>query len=130
MKGIMGTAMSGGEDAYSSFMRYRALSALTAMSGAVEGGLVPVQERLPDIVKECFVAPSSRMSVLMGNALSTVTKSLLRAVIILILGIIMGTLISQEPLGWLGGLVLICGFALGFARIGFAVAPRANSAGI
>ena len=94
MKGIMGTAMLGGEDAYSSFMRYRALSALTAMSGAVEGGLVSVQERLPDIVKECFVAPISRMSVLMGDALSTVTKSLLRAVIILIIGIIMGTLIS------------------------------------
>lgn len=41
----------------------------------------------------------------------------------------MGALISMEPLGWLGGLVLICGFGLGFAGIGLAVASRASSAG-
>jgi ABC-2 type transport system permease protein len=128
MKGIMSTVMPGREDVYISYM-VPGIIALTAMSGAIEGGLVLVQERLLGIVKEYFVAPISRMSVLMGNALSTVTKSLLQAVVILVIGIIMGALISLNPLGWLGGLVLICGFGLGFAGIGLAVASRASSVG-
>ena len=128
MKGIMGVAMLGGEDAYISFM-VPGIIALTAMSGAIEGGLVLVQERLLGIVKEYFVAPISRMSVLMANALSTVTKSLAQSIIILIIGVLMGALISLQPLGWLGGLILICGFGLGFAGIGLAVASRASSIG-
>jgi len=126
MKSVAGAAMPGGEDSYIAFM-VPGIIALTAMSGAIEGGLVLVQERLMGIVKEYFVAPISRVSVLMGNALSTVTKSLLQAVIIFIIGIILGALVSLNPLGWLGGLVLICGFGLGFAGIGLAVASRASS---
>jgi len=55
---------------------------------------------------------------------------MLQAFVILILGLVMGAFVSLEPLGWLGGLVLICGFGLGSAGIGLAVASRASNTGM
>ena len=128
MKSVIGAAMPGGSDLYISFM-VPGIIALTAMSGAIEGGLVFLQERLLGIVKEYRVAPIPRVSILMGNSMSTVTKSLLQAIIIFIIGVLMGAQVDLLPLGWLGGLVLISLYGLGFAGIGLAVASRAGSTG-
>jgi ABC-2 type transport system permease protein len=127
MKSVLGAAMPGEGD-YISFM-VPGIIALTAMSGAIGGGLVLLEERLRGIIKEYLAAPISRVSILVGNAMSTVTKSLFQAVIILIVGLLLGAQVSLNPLGWLGGLVLIAGFGLGFAGIGLAVASRTSSTG-
>ena len=74
--------------------------ALSALGGAVGGGSVWLTERLRGIVKEYLVAPIPRLSILMGNALSTTTKSLFQAIIILIVGLLMGARLSSNPLGW------------------------------
>lgn len=128
MKSVIGAAMPGEDNYYISFM-VPGIIALTAMSGAISGGLVLLQERILGIVKEYFVAPISRMSVLMANALSTVTKSLIQALIIIAVGALMGAQFSSNLLGWLGGVLLIGGFGLGFAGIGLAVASKTNSPG-
>lgn len=128
MKSVIGAAMPGGDNFYISFM-VPGIIALTAMSGAIEGGLVFLQERLLGIMKEYLVAPIPRVSILMGNAMSTVTKSLLQAIVIFIIGVLMGAQVDLLPLGWLIGLVLITGFGLGFAGIGLSVASRASSIG-
>jgi ABC-2 type transport system permease protein len=128
MKSVIGAAMPGGGDLYISFM-VPGIIALTAMSGAIEGGLVFLQERLLGIVKEYRAAPIPRISILMGNSMSTVTKSLLQAIIIFIIGVLMGAQVDLLPLGWLSGLILITFYGLGFAGIGLAVAARASSAG-
>ena len=128
MKSVIGAAMPGEDNFYISFM-VPGIIALTAMSGAISGGLVLLQERILGIVKEYFVAPISRMSVLMANALSTVTKSLIQALIIIAVGALMGAQFSSNLLGWLGGVLLIGGFGLGFAGIGLAVASKTNSPG-
>jgi ABC-2 type transport system permease protein len=47
------------------------------------------------------------MSILIGNAFSTITKSLFQALIILIVEVLMGAKFVPKPLGWLGGLVLV-----------------------
>ena len=65
----------------------------------------------------------------MGNALSTVTKSLFQAVIILIVGVLMGARFAPQPLGWLGGLVLVSGFGLGFSGLALAVASATDNPG-
>ena len=101
MKSMMGAAMPGVGDQYVSFM-LPGIVALSALGGAVGGGSVWLTERLRGIVKEYLVAPIPRLSILMGNALSTMTKSLFQAVIILIVGILMGARINTNPLGWLG----------------------------
>jgi ABC-2 type transport system permease protein len=129
MAAVIGTESPDAKDAYITFM-VPGIIALAAMTGAIEGGLTLLFERLQGIIKEYLVAPIPRPSILFGNALSTVTKSLTQAIVILGVGLLMGAqFIGLDPLGWLGGLVLIIALGLGFAGIGLAVASRTNSPG-
>jgi ABC-2 type transport system permease protein len=129
MKSIMGATAPGAGDLYMTFM-VPGIIALTAMSGAIEGGLTLLFERLQGIIKEYLVAPIPRISILMGNAMSTVTKSLLQSIIILAVGLLMGAqFVGLDIIGWIGGLILITGYGLGFAGIGLAVASKASSPG-
>jgi ABC-2 type transport system permease protein len=128
MKSMMSPAMPGGGDMYVTFM-VPGIVALSALGGAVGGGSVWLTERLRGIVKEYLVAPIPRLSILMGNALSTMTKSLFQAAIILIVGILMGAKLSSNPLGWLGGLVLVAGYGLGFSGVALATASSTDNPG-
>jgi ABC-2 type transport system permease protein len=57
------------------------------------------------------------------------TKSMFQAIIILIVGLILGANLSPNPLGWLGGLVLVAGFGLGFSGIALSVASQTDNPG-
>jgi ABC-2 type transport system permease protein len=126
MKSLMGSMMPGTGGDYMTFM-VPGIVALTALSGAVAGGSGWLNERLRGIVKEYLVAPIPRLSILMGNAASIVTKSLFQSIIILIVGILLGAKLSGNPLGWLGGLILIAGYGLGFSGIALAFASKTDS---
>ncbi len=128
MKSMMVPAMPGVGDTYVTFM-VPGIVALSALGGAVGGGSVWLTERLRGIVKEYLVAPIPRLSILMGNALSTMSKSLFQAIIILIVGVLMGARLGPNPLGWLGGLVLVAGFGLGFSGIALATASSTDNPG-
>ena len=128
MKSIMGPAMPGAGDTYVTFM-LPGIVALSALGGAVGGGSVWLTERLRGIVKEYLVAPIPRLSILMGNALSTVTKSMFQAIIIFIVGMLMGAKVQLNLLGWLGGLVLVAGYGLGFAGVAISFASQTDSPG-
>jgi ABC-2 type transport system permease protein len=128
MRSMMGAAMPGTGDSYVSFM-LPGIVALSALGGAIGGGSVWLTERLRGIVKEYLVAPIPRLSILMGNALSTMTKSLFQAVLILIVGVLMGADLSPNPLGWLGGLGLVAGFGLGFSGIALGMASSTDNPG-
>src|SRR5262245_17079930 len=64
--------------------------ALSALGGAAGGGMLMLDERLRGIIKEYLVAPIPRLSILLGNAASTATKSLFQALVMLVVGIAMG----------------------------------------
>ena len=128
MKSMMTPVMPGAGDSYVSFM-LPGIVALSALGGAVGGGAVWLTERLRGIVKEYLVAPIPRLGILMGNALSTMTKSLFQAVVILVVGVLMGAKLGPNPLGWLGGLVLVAGFGLGFSGIALGVASQTDNPG-
>ncbi|MEN9934735.1 MAG: hypothetical protein RLZZ387_1314 [Chloroflexota bacterium] len=115
----------GGDD-YMTFM-LPGILALTALGGAVGGGMMLLDERLRGIMKEYLVAPIPRLSILLGNAASTVTKALFQASIILVVGALMGARITTNPLGWLALVVLLTLFTLGFAGVALAVAARSTS---
>jgi ABC-2 type transport system permease protein len=102
---------------------------LSALSGSIAGGSTLLDERLRGIVKEYLVAPIPRLSILLGNALSTVSKGLLQSLVILLVGILMGASLKFNPLGWIGGFLLVAGYSMGFAGIALAVASRTNSVG-
>ena len=88
-----------------------------------------MDEKLRGILKEYLVAPIPRLSILLGNMLSNVTKSLLQAIIILLVAVLMGAALTGNALGWLLGLALMVVFALGFVGIASGVAMRAPNTG-
>jgi len=65
----------------------------------------------------------------MGNALSTMTKSMFQAIMILIVGVAMGARLNAHPFGWLGGLALVAGFGLGFSGLALAMASQTDNPG-
>jgi ABC-2 type transport system permease protein len=128
MKSMMSADMPGSGDNYVTFM-LPGIVALSALGGAIGGGSVWLTERLRGIVKEYLVAPIPRLSILIGHALSTMTKSMFQAVIILIVGVAMGAKLGVNPLGWLGGLILVAGFGLGFSGLALSMASQTNNPG-
>ena len=127
MKSLMGAVGPGDGDGYMTFV-LPGIVALTAVGGAIGGGSTWLNERLMGIVKEYLVAPIPRLSILMGNALSITTKVLIQSIIIMIVGVLMGARLSANPLGWLGGFLLIAGYGIGFSGIALAVASKTDSA--
>jgi ABC-2 type transport system permease protein len=101
--------------------------ALTALGGAVGGGMSLLDERLRGILKEYLVAPIPRLSILLGNAASTTTKALFQAAVVLVVGALMGAQITGDPLGWLALALLLSLFTIGFAGVALAVAARSSS---
>jgi ABC-2 type transport system permease protein len=128
MGSMLGATSPGGEDFYTTFM-LPGIIALTALGGAIGGGTEWLNERLQGTVKEYLAAPIPRISILLGNAFSAMTKSLLQAIVIMIVGVLIGAKLSDNPLGWLGGLLLVAGYGLGFSGIAIAVASKTNTPG-
>jgi ABC-2 type transport system permease protein len=123
MRGIVGE-VSGSD--YLSFL-LPGIIAFSAMSGAIGGGLIMLDERLRGIMKEYLVSPIPRSSILLGNAASTATKALFQAVIMLIVGVLMGAHLVGHPAGWLLALLLIALFAVGFSGCALALAAQSRS---
>ena len=126
MRSLMGTTTPDSGNDYMTFV-VPGIVALTAVSAAIAGGSTWLNERLLGIIKEYLAAPIPRLSILMGNAISIVTKVLVQSIVILIVGLLMGAKLSDNPLGWLGGLLLIAGFGVGFSGFALAVASSTDS---
>ncbi|NJK78687.1 MAG: ABC transporter permease [Chloroflexaceae bacterium] len=123
MRGLVGDV--GGSD-YMSYM-LPGIIALSALGGAVGGGLILLDERLRGITKEYLVSPIPRLSILLGNASSTATKAMLQALLMLLIGILMGARLVGNPFGWLAALLLIALFTVGFSGIALAIAAQSRS---
>jgi ABC-2 type transport system permease protein len=100
---------------------------LSALAGAVAGGATLLDERLRGIVKEYLVAPIPRYSILLANALSTVTKGLFQALVIVLIGLAFGAKLAPDPASW-GLALLFAGlYTLGIAGLALAVAAVVSS---
>ncbi len=126
MKSLMGAAAVGGGGSYVGFM-LPGIVALSAMGGAIGGGMVWLDERVRGIVKEYLVAPIPRISIILGTAGSTVSKALVQAAVIFVIGVLMGAGLSANPLGWLAGFALLVGYALGFTGLALMVASKTDN---
>ncbi len=128
---LFGVGMSGLVPAIegTNYMSYilPGIMALSALGGAVGGGIVLLDERLRGIIKEYLAAPIPRLSILLGNAASTATKAMFQAVLMLLVGLLMGARLAGHPAGWLLALLLIAIFALGFSGLALAMAAVSRS---
>ena len=91
--------------------------ALTALSGAVNSGMTLLEEKIKGIIKEYFVAPIPRMSILLASTLSGLVKSLIQSGIILLLAIVMGARLTGGLPGIITALLYL--FLYIFAFVGF-----------
>ena len=126
MRSLMGITNPDSAYDYLTFM-LPGIVALTAVSAAIAGGSTWLSERLIGIIKEYLAAPIPRLSILMGNSTSIVTKVLIQSTVILIVGLLLGAKMSSNPLGWLGGLLLIAGYGIGFSGFALGVASSTDS---
>ena len=123
MKGFMSSGPV--SDNYVDFI-IPGIVSLTALGAAIGGGTVWLNERTRGQVKEYLVAPMSRFSILSGNTMSIVTKSLLQSLVIFIVGIIMGAAVYVHPVRWIVAFLIIALFAIGFAGIAIALASKVD----
>ncbi|MBN2656734.1 MAG: ABC transporter permease [Spirochaetales bacterium] len=120
----MGGMMKG--DNYMTFM-IPGIVALTAVGAAIAGGSTWLNERLSGIVKKYRAAPVPRVSILSGHVLTITTKVLIQALIIFLVGLILGAELNGNPFEWLGGLILIAAFGIGFSGLALAAATMTDS---
>ncbi len=91
--------------------------ALTALSGAVNSGMTLLEEKIKGIIKEYFVAPIPRMSILLASTGSGLVKTLIQSSIILLLALVMGARLAGGFWGIIAALLYL--FLYVFAFVGF-----------
>lgn len=128
MRSLLGPTLGSG-DTYVSFI-LPGIIALTVLSGATGGGMTWLLERVQGIVKEYLVAPIARLSILLGNAASIMTKALIQSVVILVVGVLVGATVGGDALDWVGALVLVLLFGLGFSGIALAAGSMTDDIGV
>jgi ABC-2 type transport system permease protein len=103
--------------------------ALTALSGAVNSGMTLLEEKIKGILKEYFVAPIPRMSILLASTGSGLVKTLIQSAVILVLALLLGAKMTGGVIGV--GMALVYLLLYVFAFVGFSngVAARSKSTG-
>lgn len=130
MERVVNTSALGGGN-MASYLAFIApgIIALTALSGAVNSGMTLLEEKVKGILKEYFVAPIARLSILLASTGSGLVKTLIQSLVILVAAMLLGTRISGDPLNLLGALLLLLLYVFGFVGFSNGVAARSRSVG-
>lgn len=102
------------------------LMLLTCLTAAILGGTTLLIERTSGIIKEYLIAPVPRLAVLLGTMSSSLTKAILQAVVIILLGLTLGSGLNLNPLEFVAGLAILLIYTLGFVGIAAAAASKAK----
>ena len=107
--------------------------AMTTLFTSLFGGIVVLFDKNWGLMREILASPVSRNHIILGIALSGVTKSFIQAIIIMVFGILIGTAffagytLMQIVIGVLGVLAFVAMFALGFLFLSAAIAISMES---
>ena len=127
MNQIVNTAMIGG-GSYLSFITPGIL-AFTALNGSVNAGMTVLEERIKGILKEYFVAPIPRLSVLLASTFSGLTKTLIQSALILLIAVLFGASLQTSPAGVVGALLALSLYTAAFVGFSNGMAMRSKSVG-
>ena len=125
MKGVVSSGGASNSGNYVGFM-LPGIVALSAMGGAIGGGMTWLDERVRGILKEYLVAPIPQVSILLGNAGSTVTKAAVQSIVIFLVGMLIGARPSGGILDWFVAATLMIAYALGFTGLALYVASQTD----
>lgn len=103
--------------------------AFTALSGAINAGMVVLEEKIKGVLKEYLVAPVPRLSILLASTMSGLLKTVVQSLLILLVALLFGARVSSSLGGALLALLVLLLFML--ALVGFcnAMAMRSKSVG-
>jgi ABC-2 type transport system permease protein len=128
MEQVVNVEALGGVESYLAFIT-PGIIALTAMSGAVNAGMVLLEEKIKGIIKEYFVAPVPRLSILLASTGSGLVKTLLQSAIILAIAIAMGARLAGGMAGLLGAILALLLYVAAFVGFSNGMAVRSKSIG-
>ena len=126
MTGIVARGTGLGSGPYVGFM-LPGIVALSAMGGAIGGGMTWLDERVRGILREYLVAPVPRVGILLGNVGSTVSKAMFQAIVIFVVGALLGAQAGGTATGWITACALAIGYAVGFAGLALSVASQTDN---
>ena len=124
---FMGTGFKGafryqGDISYAAFIG-PGIVAMSLLFSSMFGGMSVMWDRQFGFLKEILVAPVSRISIMAGQTLGTVTTSMLKGVVFLVILLVFG-LIKPEPIGMLAAFGFMFLISAAFVSLGIAVATR------
>jgi ABC-2 type transport system permease protein len=103
--------------------------ALTALSGAVNSGMTLLEEKIKGVLKEYFVAPIARMSILLASTGSGLVKTLIQSAVILIAALLFGTRLHSDLAAMGGALLFLLLYVFAFVGFSNGVAIHSRSVG-
>ena len=103
--------------------------ALTALSGAVNSGMTLLEEKIRGILKEYFVAPIPRLSILFASSASGLVKTLLQSLIILGVAMLFGAHLKFSLAGFMAAFIVLLLYVVGFVGLSNGIAVRSSSVG-
>jgi ABC-2 type transport system permease protein len=103
--------------------------ALTALSGAVNSGMTLLEEKIKAILKEYFVAPIPRMSILLASTGSGLLKTLIQSAIILFVALLFGARLVSSGLGIFAATFFLLLYVMAFVGFSIGMAARSKSMG-
>ncbi len=127
MENLVDTSQLQGAD-YLAFIT-PGIIALTALTGAVNSGMTLLEEKIRGILKEYFVAPIPRMSILLASSMSGMAKTLVQSAIILLVAMLFGAHLNTSAIGIVLALVFLLLYVVGFVGFSNGVAIRSKSIG-
>jgi ABC-2 type transport system permease protein len=103
--------------------------ALTALGGAVNSGMTLLEEKIKGILKEYFVAPIPRMSILLAATGSGLVKTLIQSLILLGIALLFGARLNSSLMDLGMALVYLLLYVMAFVGFSNGVAARSRSVG-
>jgi ABC-2 type transport system permease protein len=109
------------------YMQYTLPGSMSVMilASSSRGGMTILRDRSAGFLKEVLVAPVSRFNILLGIASGVVTRSLMQATILMVVGIILGVPyggVLGFTLTWVGALAVLSLFGIGLVTFMMALA--------
>lgn len=102
--------------------------AFTALSGAINAGMIILEEKIKGMMKEYMVAPIPRASILLASTGSGLVKSLIQSLLIVVVAMLFGARLQTSLMGIGAALLVLLAFVV--AGVGFANAMALRSKSI
>jgi ABC-2 type transport system permease protein len=115
--------------AYDNYLQFLlpSIVALTALNSAFQSGMGMVTDMEDGLLDKFLIAPIRRSSILFGKVMADATRIMLQALVVILLGVLMGVRIETGVLGVGMMLLIAAAFGVAWAGLSNVVALRTGN---